>query len=704
MPKNAYTIVMEESNLVEVLPEMTTTESQTVVQNLKEQLEVTMTETETVVQDLKEPLEVTITETEVRKPQLSQEQIALNTRLQAVKEKIDAIQSMGGTEVPSLRYELKLANDKDLKKAAVSVSNLENKVAALHNSYTTNPDRKRWAAMYEDNLSIKEKVVEITNTRGELIKNGIADDKLMMRLNNTFYDIQDAVKDREDYQFACDTLAKLKPEVNALYDKMASSNRHNLAMKTGDGIISAAKRAATLPPVDGQEAVAFKEALSRLNNPSSVTSLDDARTTLFEKAEALLNLQKNKDWLIEFLRYLPKVTAARDQANSVQEVTDGIAKLKIEMENWYKQMDQAGMAAGFDKALGNAQQVVATATKIVEANTQATAESKALYARYQKIEAQIKGVQASIGKSPDKAQLDFLQALDNFLKEWQKDAPDIQTCATTLLPALEAKLTEALKTHVDKLTDEVKKMSTPDGAKGFITGKEEWEIQSLPPAEQIELLKLFRQDPNNNKLPDLNAKVLKNMRLDEKFLEFERKKREELYTKLFEKIPKDKLKKARAEWGTISWDEKKEVLQSLANAQCEAFGFNPFPVIKLVDLGGDEQHRKNGELRNDTKEIIVNINPCSSANDFEQALDLIAHENSHYYQYQLVDGLIDPVDPAIQAQVELFRMNIIPWPTNYVTIGQNNAFQKAAHLAQPIEAHAHLAGPEIAKEIVARLA
>jgi hypothetical protein len=88
------------------------------------------------------------------------------------------------------------------------------------------------------------------------------------------------------------------------------------------------------------------------------------------------------------------------------------------------------------------------------------------------------------------------------------------------------------------------------------------------------------------------------------------------------------------------------------------------------------------------------LNPASSVNDFEKAIDLAFHENSHNYQNELVkkleNGTLDRNDPAYE-QAQLFEIN--DGPQAYV----DGAEDFDVYKKQPLEEHAHQNGPETAK-------
>ena len=645
--------------------------------------------------------------------------LGFKNTVDATENKIGALDTEGATEVPRLRYELKFVREHGARdnyaKAIADFASLRGEVDTLHSDYTTNPARKQWAAVESDYLSVQSKVEELQEAVSNL---GAPSTGVTPHVSSLT-----AIRQAEtsgDFAGARQKLLALKPKVDAMHGKIGALVRHHVEMDKHGKRVEAAEAVPAGPAVDTalNELATAKLAASNACNLSSAQLLDGLRQTLLVKADAVLNAynsanpdQTTEPWArVEYPRYWGATVAPLlNQARRVQPVTKAIGSLLQQLETEVTQSENSASGNQWQTALTEARTVVTRAGEVLNAEKSAGRAAKALHARYGKQQARILGMKSTIENLPQPRTVDqdgYLNALLEFDTEHGGATPDYAKCMTLLVTKLEPALKQVLATHVETLKQGVTGSNTGALASDFIDQLEDWELRTLPAAEQVKLLNKSREtwatppvdEAERNKRRRLQRKIYQNMDMDEQFLEHEAERRRELVDSV--KNDKD-FRSARETWTdqTMTWEARKKVLQKLADQQCKAFGFGPPPVIKLVDLGGNEYGVTNGYFDPATKAIVLNTNRYSSANDFQKALDLIVHENSHYYQDQLCTGLVDPktTDPRIKTQVELFKANDAPG--GYVTSSEEHK----VYQVQPLEIHAHFAGPETASSIVAYL-
>jgi hypothetical protein len=160
------------------------------------------------------------------------------------------------------------------------------------------------------------------------------------------------------------------------------------------------------------------------------------------------------------------------------------------------------------------------------------------------------------------------------------------------------------------------------------------------------------------------------------------------------------LQSARANWPSIGWDERRDALKKIVDAQSEAYGIDS-PEIELFD----EPMGKNGIIRSGSFQdgkIFVNTNPKSSFNDFNNAVRYIAHETAHGYQDELIDqlgsGELLPGDDEYE-QATMFDAN----NRNGAYVRANSRADMPDYKKQPLEQHAFWTGDKLANAIIGEL-
>lgn len=637
--------------------------------------------------------------------------LGLKQRLDAAAKKLDDLQKDGAPEVPALRYDFKYVGEEasraQYQKAIDRFNRLEPRINTLSSAYA-DPERKRWAKMDVDYLSVKAKIEE---AQGSLKRLNLdvtpADD-----LESDLTDIQNLAQSG-DHGKACKQLATLKPKVDKLEARAAALAEHLMAMNTLAPQLEPARCVAR----GGQPTAAVKawndaeRALNAARTLDKADKLAALREALARAGSALVQAYESGspspgDATAQELAYRKFVQAVQTpQWQLIRPLVLYTAPQRT-LRNEYGQLAneaaQHEQASEWAEALDKARAMHTKGQELLRAHRQTDRAAKSFHARYAKSQKTISGLVAWLRTLPvrSKDQQDFFDAGREIEIERGKPNADYKLCQKLLSTKLEPALKKLADARRQSLHAEVQNATTPAAAGNLIDNKEPWELELLEPSDQTALLRKLRENWRNNPPSDderaKQRKLYLATKMDDSFLEHEGERRQQLVNAF--KGDRE-MKQVGGKWKEVDWEKRRALLQRVANEQCKAFGFDPAPVIKLVDLGGSKMGVTNGYFDPNTKAIVINVNPASSANDFERAVDLIVHENSHYYQDQLCTGMIDPGkrDKRLDTQVDLFKAN--DEGQGYVTGGED--FQTYQH--QPLEEHAHFAGPQTASGILALL-
>ncbi|MBQ0958942.1 hypothetical protein KAK06_08215 [Ideonella sp. 4Y11] len=157
------------------------------------------------------------------------------------------------------------------------------------------------------------------------------------------------------------------------------------------------------------------------------------------------------------------------------------------------------------------------------------------------------------------------------------------------------------------------------------------------------------------------------------------------------------LKAARKNWKTVSEEDKIKALRKVVAAQSKCLGIPP-PELVIEHIPPADGLVTNGYFSPADGKLHINMDPASSVQNFERAVDLAILENAHHWQAHLVRqlkaGALKPGDPNFE-QAQMFAVNEIH-PGGYIT-GQEDY---AAYKKQPLEDHAWTTGPQTAKQII----
>lgn len=401
--------------------------------------------------------------------------------------------------------------------------------------------------------------------------------------------------------------------------------------------------------------------------PKEKTEFDQKFPALKTRAE---NAAKSDATLFGITTPLQNMNAA------LKEVTDKEAK-----------KDYAG-------ALGLLADLETKIKTVEDLVTAANAAKKTIDEEWAKLDADLKKASAVYPSSPalKAARMKYRETraklADNYDKA--KNYP----LALTFLEPLKTAVKELLKAAADN--DKVagpKAVAAEKTVKDLVKNKK---LAGKTNTEKIQLLKDLR-GPSTKMTSEYRAaqrEVYKALKLDEKFVKEDKKKRKEIVKALVpDKAAKAEFKDKRKNWSKQSDDQKIAMIRKAVQAQSKVLGI-PAPEIVKINEPPKDGLITNGYFNPSDGKIYINLNPKSSVNDFEKAIDLAFHENSHNYQNELVkkleNGTLDKKDPAYE-QALLFEAN--EGPQAYV----DGAEDFAVYKKQPLEEHAHLNGPETAK-------
>lgn len=638
--------------------------------------------------------------------------LGLKQRIDAAAKKLDDLQKDGAPEVPALRYEFKYVGEEasraQYQKAIDRFNRLEPRINTLVSAYA-DPERKRWAKMDVDYLSVKSKIERGQRNLKRLNLDTTPADDLATDLD----DIEQLV-DADDYGRACKQLATLKPKVDKLESRAAALAEHRLAMGNLEIQLDPARCVAR----GGQPTAAVKAWRDAENALNAALTLDKAdklaalREALVRAGSALVQAYESGspspgDATTQELAYRKFVHSVQTpQWQLIRPLvlyTTPQRTLRTEYGQLANEAARHEQAGEWTEALDKARTMHTKGQELLRAHRQTDKAAKSFQARYAKSQKTINGLIGWLRTLPvlSKEQQAFMDAGREIENEQRKPNADYKLCQKLLSTKLEPALKTLADARRQSLHAEVQNATTPVAAGNLIDSKEPWELELLEPSDQTALLRKLRESWSRNNPPsnDQRAKQRKvylATKMDDSFLEHEGERRQQLVNAF--KGDRE-MKQVGGNWKDTDWEKRRALLQRVANEQCKAFGFAPPPVIKLVDLGGSKMGVTNGYFDPNTKAIVINVNPASSANDFERAVDLIVHENSHYYQDQLCTGMIDPGkrDKRLDTQVDLFKAN--DDGEGYVTGAED--FETYQH--QPLEEHAHFAGPQTASGILALL-
>jgi hypothetical protein len=627
-----------------------------------------------------------------------------------VASRLEQLQALGAPEVPALRYGLTFAttmgNADRYTEATQALNDVHDLSAQLLNAYTNDKDFRRWASMDVDFLKVKGQLEQAEESADDL---GL-DLTKVKALEKALKSIKSAVKNK-DFAAACSELKALVPKVETYQATVALLVKHENAIDELERPINAADAitpTGTLKkPYDAY--IDAWNAMLKANNEKGASKLDGLRGKMTEKLFALLSAYDNlpdksgqvNAAQIDFERYADKqvrLALKKIQDKRILPVTAAMETMLADVEAAKSAMNTHSGSQQWVQAMAKAQEVVRLVERLSNAMNDAGRDGKAFSRKHGSLSKRLTGLEAKVATRPKpwtQAQDAFMRAMTRMASLRSANPVDYKACSAHLNGQLEPAMNALLVQQAQDTELEIVQADTSDKARVLINTKKKWELEALPAKQKVDLLRQLRNawadSPDDR---EAQRAIYNAMSLEPDFLAYDKEQRAKIVLALKDDPA---LKQAKTGWQAMDWKARAKLLEKVALQQCKAFGFEPVPVIKLVDLGGDDNSVTNGYFDPNTKCIVINVNTYSSANDFERAVDLIVHENSHYYQDQLCTGMIDAArrDKRLEAQTLLFKVN----DEDYVPPSEDHAtYQK-----QPVEEHAHLAGPKAAKALLAAL-
>jgi hypothetical protein len=317
---------------------------------------------------------------------------------------------------------------------------------------------------------------------------------------------------------------------------------------------------------------------------------------------------------------------------------------------------------------------------------------------------------AVIGHAPSEADrqqqlTSEAQALTNDPEFYTKALARLEVAkrhADTLVDLLQQRTVRELH-RIDHIANPAaRSAAAADFMESFLFPLDELSVASrvLTAEQQVRLLNALRAESiatQKKKLPDrfhgCQSRLYKSTRLTNAFRETEKRVRKDVVADLMTSH-KYELQQARDKWPTMSDKEKLQTMKLIINAYCKIAGFEPPATIAIHPLASSAT-----SAQWDVADRSLTLNQTGkSIGDFEAAMNSVFHENSHNWQDQLGAALrarpprITEQDPNYW-QVQLFATN-------------NDSYEKdsdAAYRAQPLEAHAMMAGAKFGRDLMRAL-
>jgi len=265
------------------------------------------------------------------------------------------------------------------------------------------------------------------------------------------------------------------------------------------------------------------------------------------------------------------------------------------------------------------------------------------------------------------------------------------TAALAQLGAVEAALT-ALETLVADLPNKVKAAS--DCAAKLKTRKDA-DLKKLSAADRAKLVQtLLGAGKPTGEARAAQIRLYQTTELDKKFMKAD----EDRGKAIAKDLKGDKeLKAARSGWKAASEADKIKALKKVVASQSKVLGIPP-PELVIEHKPPANGLVTNGYFSPADGKLHINMDPASSVQNFQRAVDLALHENAHNWQAHLVEdlkaGKLKPGDTNYD-QALMFAVNEIH-PGGYITGEEDyDAYKK-----QPLEDHSWTTGPATARKIM----
>lgn len=290
---------------------------------------------------------------------------------------------------------------------------------------------------------------------------------------------------------------------------------------------------------------------------------------------------------------------------------------------------------------------------------------------------------------------DMVAATQRFLSEYQACKAMYDqgkyTEATPFLDPMEA----AVKTLEDLQADLPKQIQAAQTQADQVKKLKDEDLAKLKPSETAAMVRqLLAAGKPSGEVRAAQIRLYNAATLDPAFMKADRERGKEIAAQLKGDA---ELKSARKDWKKTSEEDKIKALRKVVAAQSKCLGIPP-PELVIEHIAPADGLVTNGYFSPADGKLHINMDPASSVQNFERAVDLAIHENAHNWQAHLVRqlkaGELKPGDTAYE-QAQLFAVNEIH-PGGYVTGSEDYA----AYKKQPLEDHAWTTGPDTAKQII----
>ncbi len=464
-------------------------------------------------------------------------------------------------------------------------------------------------------------------------------------------------------------------------------------------------------------------------DPAKAASLANARTALASATEKLMDGYKTNapdDWLRQaFLDLFDGSGNLRQKADYVRPATEE----QFDLKRTYEALPMNGATAAGQLAAMEAK--VAAATALLASTATGSKDERRFFRRYpaldDRVEAARKTEAAAEPLLSAKAEFDRVDVA--FQKLYLKTPPDYTGCLA-MMGDLSAKADAVLKPRLDAgkariatitgmatngatpIEQQQQKIAKSGAARVAIMDDavlDPFTLKNLPVDEKLALLEALRTVPlvtsSNANAQDpkrvAQRKVYAAMDLDPAFVAAEKVQRKAIVAEL--EKDKEALRTARDTWTALTPAERRTMLMKMMNAQCVALQCKPPTDIVVAPIAGND----NGHY--DPNADVIRINTDMPVyDDFELVSDLIFHENSHNYQFQLAARLVLPVGDANRltkvktdppyTQARMFAANA--GGNGYVVPDE----EYAGYQKQPMEDHSWSAGPDTSRRLQKALA
>lgn len=233
---------------------------------------------------------------------------------------------------------------------------------------------------------------------------------------------------------------------------------------------------------------------------------------------------------------------------------------------------------------------------------------------------------------------------------------------------------------IDKRLDQASWLSRDNTAREIIKELSDSDVASLPTQDKARLA----EELTSGYFSDEDETALNKLFKDTTQIDYQPASDLEKQRKFSIAINLDEeIRAAKNDWANLSQNDREKALQRVADIHADSYGI-PQKELLFEDLG--DMNSFGYYSSNQDRVVIsdhVDENGKSILDDYSEAFDTVAHENTHRYQNSTIKKLDDEAiskDDDIYNQARLIRVN----QNHYVSPKSDYA----AYRNQPMEAHA----------------